>query len=444
MSVHSEASALKPDHPQARKIFLAAVTTQFGMGYEVLLRMNAAIPIKATFFDATNPLTSGEMIGQVLGALFLGFAISNCIMAALVDAIGLRRSHVLSVLAYLAGMLGFVCAVPGSEYTWLFLFGGSLLQGFAWGSIEAVLAPLVVTIYPSTKVFRLNLFYCAFALGMLIAAPTCVMVDALALGWRLQVCLVAIPLLISLLLIAQVKYPATERVTSGVSYAGMFRHTFKSPMFYLFAALIFLSTASEQVPSNWIDLTLSKIVGIQGFWLVAFIYSLHVVSRLSTGFLDRMIGTTGILWLGSVFTVIGLYLLSRASGPFSALLAGLIFGLGTGVMWGTTLAAVATRVPKGGTLAIGVCASAGMVSTYSLMPIFGRLFDTAKVSAAGGAEAFAALVEGTAAHEQVMKVAATSIYQASILLPAIGVIILTGLWAFEWRRRKGLAQVAAS
>jgi len=440
MSTHS----IKPDHPHAGKIFWAAVTTQFGMGYEVLLRMNAAIPIKASFFDATNPLNSGEMIGQVLGALFLGFAISNCVMAALVDAIGLRRAHVLSLLAYLTGMVAFVCAVPGAEHRWLLLFGGSLVQGFAWGSIEAVLAPLIVTIYPSGKVFRLNLFYCAFALGMLIAAPTCVMVDTLALGWRVQVCMVAIPLLISLALIAQVTYPATERVTSGVSYGGMFAHTFKSPIFYVFAALIFLSTASEQVPSNWIDLTLSKIVGIQGFWLVAFIYTLHIVARLMTGFLDRQVGMTGILWLGSIFTLIGLYLLSRASGPFAALLAGLIFGLGTGVMWGTTLAAVATHVPKGGTLAIGVCASAGMVSTSALMPIFGRLFDSAKISAAGGAEAFAALIPDTLAHGEVMKTAATSIYQTSIALPALGLLILTCLWAFERRRRKALARVQVS
>jgi len=436
MSVHSQTSTFKPDHPHAAKIFLAAFTTQFCMGYEVLLRMNAASPIKTAFFDSTNPLTSGEAIGQVLGALFLGFAISNFVMAALVDAIGLRRSHVLSLLTYLLGTLAFVCAVPGSEYVWLLLFGGSLLQGFAWGSIEAALNPLVVTIYPSTKVFRLNIFHAAFALGMLVAAPTCVLVDTLGLGWRLQVCMVFIPALISLALIAQVKYPETERVTSGISYGDMFRHTFNRPVFYLFAFLMFVSAASELVPANWIDLTLSRIVGIQGFWLVAFIYTVHVVTRLSTGFLDRRIGAVGILWLGSGFTLIGLYLLSRASDPVSGLLAGLIFGMGTCVLWPTTLANISERFPKGGTLAIGVTASAGMFSTYALMPVFGRLFDQAKVRAAGGAEAFENLVEGSAAHEQVMTTAAASIFQTSVLLPCILVVVFGAICIHDWRNRR--------
>jgi len=324
MSVHSQTAIFKPDHPHAGKIFIAAFTTQFAMGYEVLLRMNAASPIKTTFFDSTNPLTSGEAIGQVLGALFLGFAISNFVMAALVDAIGLRRSHILSLLAYLAGTVAVVCAIPGSDYLWLLLFGGSLLQGFAWGSIEAVLNPLVVTIYPSKQVFRLNLFHSAYSLGILVAAPTCVLVESLELGWRLQLCMVFIPILISLALIMRVKYPETERVTSGVSYWGMFRHTFTRPGFYLFAGLMFVSAASELVPGSWIDLILTSVVGIQGFWLVAFIYTVHGITRLSTGFLDRRIGTSGILLMGSVFTLIGLYLLSQATNPLSGMLAGLI------------------------------------------------------------------------------------------------------------------------
>jgi len=436
MSATIQTAAFKPDHPHAAKIFLAAFTTQFCMGYEVLLRMNAASPIKARFFDATNPLTSGEMIGQIMGALFLGFAISNLVMATVVDFIGLRRTHVLSLLTYLLGTLAFACAMPDSESAWLLLFGGALLQGLAWGSIEAALNPLVVTIYPSTKVFRLNIFHAAFALGMLVAAPTCVLVDNFNLGWRIQVCMVLIPALISLALISQVKYPETERVASGVSYAGMVRHTFSRPVFYLFAFLMFVSAAAELVPANWIDLTLSQIVGMQGFWLVAFIYTVHVVTRLGTGFLDRKIGAVGILWLGSVFTLIGLYLLSRAFDPVSGLLAGLIFGMGTCVLWPTTLANISERFPKGGSLAIGVTASAGMFSTYALMPMFGRLFDNAKVSAAGGEEAFAALVEGTRAHEQVMTAAAASIFQTSVLLPCILVVAFSWFCVVDWRRRR--------
>ncbi|NWB95731.1 MFS transporter [Pseudomonas gingeri] len=420
------------------QIFIAAFITQFCMGFEVLLRLNAASTIKHDFFDATNSLTSGAMIGEVLGVLFLGFAIANFVMSALVDSIGLRRTHVLSVILYLLGTLTLVSATPGSEHAYQLLWGGSLLQGLAWGSIEAALNPLVVTIYPTKKVPKLNLFHAAFALGMLIAAPACVVVEQFALGWRLQLGLVFIPACISLVLIARVKYPPSERVANGVSFGDMFKHTLTRPAFFLFLCAMFFTSAAELVPSSWIDLTLTKIVGIQGFWLVAFIYTVQIVVRLFTGFLNRHLGSSGILFFGCLFAFAGLALLSRAASPATGLFAALLFGMGTSVLWPTMLAGTSERFPQGGSLAIGLTASAGMLSTYTFMPIFGKLFDQAKISSAGGSAAFEALKEGTASFDRVMVDAAGSIFQAAALLPLVVVIFFAGAWLYDHRRKGNL------
>ncbi|WP_419710529.1 MFS transporter [Pseudomonas sp. NFX224] len=417
------------------RIFIAAFITQFCMGFEVLLRLNAASTIKHDFFDATNPLTSGAMIGEVLGVLFLGFAIANFVMSALVDSIGLRRTHVLSVVLYLLGTLTLVSAAPGSDYAYQLLWGGSLLQGLAWGSIEAALNPLVVTIYPTKKVPKLNLFHAAFALGMLIAAPACVMVETFALGWKLQLGLVFIPACVALVLISRVKYPPSERVAHGVSFADMFKHTLTRPAFYLFVCAMFLTAATELVPSSWIDLTLTKIVGIQGFWLVAFIYTVQIIVRLFTGFLNHHLGSSGILFLGCLFSFAGLALLSQAASPGTGLFAALLFGMGTSVLWPTMLAGTSERFPKGGSLAIGLTASAGMLSTYVFMPLFGKLFDQAKISSAGGEVAFATLKEGTVAHDQVMVAAAGSIFQTSALLPLVVVVFFAAAWLYDHRRK---------
>lgn len=424
------------------QIFIAAFITQFCMGFEVLLRLNAASAIKHDFFDATNALTSGAMIGEVLGVLFLGFAIANFVMAPLVDAIGLRRTHVLSVLLYLAGTLTLVSATPESAWAWQLLWGGSLLQGLAWGSIEAALNPLVVTIYPTRKVLKLNLFHAAFALGMLIAAPACVLVEQLALGWKLQLGLVFIPAMIALALISRVKYPPSERVANGVSFGGMFRHTLTRPAFYLFLCAMFLTSASELVPSSWIDLTLTRIVGIQGFWLVAFIYTVQIVVRLFTGVMYRHLGSSGILFFGCLFAFVGLALLSQASSPATGLFAALLFGMGTSVLWPTMLAGTSERFPEGGSLAIGITASAGMLSTYVLMPTFGKLFDQAKIASAGGSAAFEALKEGTPAHDQVMVDAAGSIFQTASFLPLIVVVFFAAAWLYDHRRKRSAAAPA--
>ncbi|OLS62848.1 MFS transporter [Pseudomonas putida] len=418
------------------RIFIAAFITQFCMGFEVLLRLNAASSIKHDFFDATNPLTSGAMIGEVLGVLFLGFAIANFFMAPLVDAIGLRRTHVLSILVYLVGTFTVTSASPESPWAYQLLWGGSLLQGLAWGSIEAALNPLVVSIYPTRKVHRLNLFHAAFALGMLVAAPACVMVEKLALGWKPQLVLVAIPATLALVMIAQVKYPPSERVAQGVSFSGMFRHTLTRPAFYLFLCAMFLTSATELVPSSWIDLTLTRIVGIQGFWLVAFIYTVQIVVRLFTGVMYRHIGSSGILFFGCLFSFVGLALLSQATSPGSGLFAALLFGMGTSVLWPTMLASTSERFPQGGSLAIGITASAGMLSTYVLMPAFGKLFDQAKIASAGGSAAFEALKEGTAAHNQVMVDAAGSIFHTASFLPLVVVVFFAGAWLYDHRRKR--------
>ncbi|MGC8035361.1 MFS transporter, partial [Salmonella enterica] len=82
------------------------------------------------------------MIGEIVGVLFLGFAIANLVMAALVDVIGLRRVHIFSLLLHLAGTATIVCARPEADSAFMLLWIGSLMQGLAWGSIEAALNPL--------------------------------------------------------------------------------------------------------------------------------------------------------------------------------------------------------------------------------------------------------------------------------------------------------------
>jgi len=424
------------------RIFIAAFITQLCMGFEVLLRANAATAIKSGFFDATNPLNSGNMIGEVLGALFLGFAISNFAMAPLVDGIGLRRTHILSVLLYLGGTFSLLLATPESSYAYYLLWGGSLLQGLAWGSIEAVLNPLVVTIYPRKKVQMLNWFHGAYAVGVVIAAPCCTLVETFSLGWKLQLALVFIPAIAALALIARVKYPVTERVAAGVSFSGMFKHTFTRRLFYFFIFTMFITSASEIATVSWIDLTLSKVIGFQGFWLVAFIFIIHALTRLFAGVLDRLLGSAGILFCGSLLTFIGLALLSRASGPGTAFLAAVLFGMGTCVLWPTTLVGISERFPKGGALAIGVMASAGMLASYVIMPAFGKLFDNAKIAIAGGAEAFTRLQEGTPAHDEVMIGAASSMFQTISWLPLIAVILYAGLCIYELRAKRAAAASA--
>ncbi|CAD6560153.1 MFS transporter [Paraburkholderia sabiae] len=418
------------------RIFVAAFITQFAMGMIMLLRINAATAIKSQFFDAVDPLTSGAHIGEILGVLFLGFAIANFVMSPFVDALGMRRVHIAGILVFLAGTALLCVARPTAESAYALLWGGSLLQGLAWGALESVLNPLVVSIYPTRKVAKLNQFHGAFALGVLVAAPLCMAVERYDLGWRLQLCTVFLPCMVAVMMVLRLKYPLSERVVHGVSFQQMLKHTLNRPLFYFCLVAMFLTAATELVPSNWIDLTLTKVVGMQGFWLVAFIYTISFVVRLFAGPLSQRIGSAGLLVFASALALAGLVCLSQATTPTSGLLAALLFGCGTSLMWPTTLASASERFPAGGSFAIGTIASAGMLSTYVMMPIFGKMFDVAKVNAAGGAAAFKSLAAGSAAFDKSMAVAAMTIFKSASVMPVITLVFFACLWFADNRRRQ--------
>lgn len=416
-------------------IFSAAFITQFCMGFEVMFRISASSAIKEQFFDAVDPLTSGAHIGEILGVLFLGFAIANFIAAPFVDAIGLKRVHLVGILTFLAGTATICLAVPKTGSAYALLWWGSLLQGLAWGALESVLNPLVVSIYPTRKVGRLNIFHAAYAFGMLIAAPVAVICEKAGFGWKVEVCVVFIPAVAALILASRLRYPASERVMHGVSFGQMFRYTLKLPLFYFCMAAMFLTAATELVTANWINLTLTKVVGISGFWLVAFIYTVHAFVKMFAGVINRRLGSAGILTIGSALAAVGLWLLSSAHSPLSGMVAALVFGIGTASMWATTLALTSERFPAGGSFAIGTVAAAGMLSTYVMMPIFGKLFDAAKIQAAGGATAFKALVVDSALYDKVTLVAATDIFRHGSVMPVLTVLFYGVLWWRDCRRK---------
>jgi MFS family permease len=418
------------------KIFLAAFITQFCMGFEVMFRITAANPIKSQFFDSVDPLTSGAHIGEILGVLFLGFAIANFVVAPFVDALGLRRVHVLGILTFLAGTAIICIATPRTGSAYALLWWGSLLQGLAWGALESVLNPLVVSIYPTKKVAKLNIFHAAYALGMLVAAPICLLVERYGLSWKLELCVVFVPAFVALCLVARLKYPSSERIVHGISFKQMFRYTLTRPLFYLCLCAMFLTASTELVTANWINLTLTKVVGMEGFWLVAFIYSVHVVVKMFAGVIHRFAGSAGILALGSAFAMVGLWSLSAANTPLSGLFAALLFGIGTASMWATTLASTSERFPAGGSFAIGTVAAAGMLSTYVMMPMFGKMFDAAKIKAAGGPVAFKALAVGSPLYDKATLAASTDIFRTGSLMPLVTLAFFALLWFYDNRKRQ--------
>ena len=93
-----------------RRLFLIANLSIFMIGLGFAVRTNIAADIQGGIFEQIDVARSGEMIGIVLGATFLGFAFTLLFGSALVDHLGMKRMLLFSAVGYLVGSLIVIAA----------------------------------------------------------------------------------------------------------------------------------------------------------------------------------------------------------------------------------------------------------------------------------------------------------------------------------------------
>jgi hypothetical protein len=103
------------------------------------------------------------------------------------------------------------------------------------------------------------------------------------------------------------------------------------------------------------------------------------------------------------------------------------------------LAAVSRRYPRGGPWSIGILGFAGAMAIYLVLPELGKIYDRAKLKAAGGEEAFAALQPGPEL-QQVLGYAASQSFQVISIIPVILFVIFAAVWLSERRRGTDAAE----
>jgi fucose permease len=313
------------------------------------------------------------------------------------------------------------------------LRGGFLLSGLGWGFMECSINPLTAALYPEDKTNRLNILHAWWPAGLIVGGLVGVSAGAFGVGWRGQFALVIVPALVSVALCAGVRFPRTERATLGVPWREMFAEIPRRPMFLVWWACMFLTAASELAPGQWIDLTLTRTVGMRGIWLLIYVSGMMFVLRHFAGPIAHRISNVGMLWGGSGLAALGLLALAAADSPVTGLLAATVWGLGVCFLWPTMLANVAERYPRGGELFIGLMGVAGALAIQFVLPELGKIFDAAKTELAGGEVAFAALSGPQL--EAVLRNAASTSFRSLALLPAILVVVFGAIGLVELTRR---------
>ena len=413
------------------RLFVVSLLALFTAGVAAALRSNIAGDLQHIFFDPIDKAHSAEMIGSVLGVPFLGYAFTIAIGSPLLDAIGMGILLPMSGVLFIAGTLIILFAgnLGGSMYT--VIWAGAVVTGIGWGLVETVINPLTATLYPEDKTARLNTLHAWWPGGLIAGGLFGIGMGALGLGWQVKLAAVMVPAALVVILCMGVKFPPTERVASGYSAGSMFRELLK-PMFLLLFCSMFLTAASELAPGQWVDLALTRTVGMPGIWLLVYVSGLMFVMRHFAGPMVHKLSPIGLLWGSCLLAAIGLFALSFANSPVTGLLAATVWGTGVCYMWPTMLATAADRFPRGGALLIGLMGTAGTLSNTFVLPAMGTIFDAKKIALAGGAAAFNSLQPGPEL-ERVLGIAAQTSFRAVAILPAVLLIVFGAVWLYDRR-----------
>ena len=419
------------------RLFWLAVLALFTAAASAAIRAAIASSLKAEWIDPIAPLEAGELIGSALGSAFLGFAITLFVTSAFLDQIGMRRMLLGCGACFVVGTGLIVGAgtIATGMTIYMLVFAGMLLSGIGWGLAEASINPLTAQLYPEDKTHRLNVLHAWWPGGLIVGGLAGFFLST-ALPWQGIMALVLIPAIVVMLIAATTSFPPPIASETGVTFGEMISEIFRRPSFFIWFAAMFLTAASELAPGQWIDVALSNRVDMRGILLLVYVSALMFVFRHFAGKLAHVLSNPGLLWFSSLLAAIGLYMLSQAQSPVSAILASTVWGLGVAVMWPTMLASVAERYPRGGPWALGVVGSAGALSIYFVLPQLGAMFDAAKVEFAGGPEAFAQLTGE--ARLAVEDAAASVSFERLAIVP----LVLLVVFGFVWLRERGKSRAA--
>jgi MFS family permease len=338
-----------------------------------------------TAMSATFQLTKGQM-GTIWSPAFWAFTIAIFISGALVDMVGLRSLHILSALGYFVG-IGVVLLAPHptapvdtifSHSGTTLLYVGFLIMGLSQGLVEGVINPLVATIYSDQKTKRLNMLHAWWPGGVVIGGLLAVlMTQAFDASWQLKLSTILVPAAIYLVMAFTMTYPQTERVTSNVSTAEMWRETAK-PLFLLLFICMWMTAAAELGPDQWFPTVMGALVPkLQGVLFLVYTAGLMFLLRtFGSGIAHK--NPIGTLFVCSILTGLGLYWLGSLQAGTSAVVAfaaATLFGVGKSYFWPTMIGVTAEQFPRGGALLISLMGGTGMLSVAVALPLMGARID---------------------------------------------------------------------
>ena len=311
-------------------------------------------------------------LGQITGGGFVGFGIVILIASLFLDRFGYKPFlmlagvlHVVSVIVTVAATFvysGAIATDPDAARAGAYfcLFWGIFIFAIANGICEAVVNPLVATLYRKQKTHYLNILHAGWPGGMIAGALLGVVMIG-RVHWEIVLALYLVPALIYILMIVKEKFPQSEATAAGVKFGDMVKE-FAAPMLLFLLVLHVCIGYVELGTDSWIVNIMDTVLGGKGLFILLYTSILMFVLRFFAGPIVQRINPLGLLFSSAVLATIGLYALGSFAAAAAVMVAATIYGVGKTFFWPTMLGVVSERFPKGGALTLGAVGGVGMLS----------------------------------------------------------------------------------
>ena len=426
------------------RLFLVSCLALATAGVGASLRANTASDLQQIFFDPIDKAHSAEMIANVLGLPFLGFALTIAIGSPLLDYIGMRLLLPLSGICFTAGALVMIFAgqITSGAAVYNVIWTGALVTGVGWGLVETVVNPLIATLNPQDKTARLNTLHAWWPGGLVIGGLLGVALSSLGVGWQVKLALVYRARARRCRAVHRRQIPA-DRAGGGRHLDARDVSRAREPAL---RRPLLLDVLHRRLRAR------ARAVGglrVQPDRPHAGDSAARLCERPDV----RDAPLLPVRWCTrcprsaccghrASWHRTGLLALSVANSPLTGLLAATVWGTGVCYMWPTMLATASERFPRGGALLMGLMGTAGTLSIRFVLPLMGAIYDSKKIELAGGEAQFAALQPGPEL-ERVLGIAAQISFRDVALLPGVLLVVFGGIWLYDRSKTRRTAGIVA-
>ncbi|MCC9604797.1 MFS transporter [Blastopirellula sp. JC732] len=201
--------------------FISLITTAFGFIIRAII-----IDEWGTVFNLTE-----TQKGEIFGVGLWPFAISIILFSLVIDRIGYKTAMYFAFACHALSVIMTIVLPMYFDPYWSLYFG-TFIVALGNGTVEAVVNPVVATLFPNEKTKWLNALHAGWPGGLVLGGIITIGMGpggflsnifsgGESMAWQYKVALILIPTVIYGLMMLPCRFPVNERVAAGVSYGEM-------------------------------------------------------------------------------------------------------------------------------------------------------------------------------------------------------------------------------